>query len=156
MNVETKGDLREETIEKVQEIIQANIDSRDGFLEAAEKIDDPAITAIFHGLANERSGHIDVLSQVVTSNGVQACRGGSTAAKLHRYFIDFRAALNGGDRYVLLVEAERGEDYIKHLYEDVLKNTAGSAVNDILQRQYAAVKKGHDRVRDLRDSLKDV
>lgn len=155
MNVETKGDLREHTIDKVQDIIQVNIDSRDGFLEAAEKIDDASITRLFRSLADERSTHIEVLSQIVTSNGVQPHREGSTAAKLHRYFIDFRAALNGGDRYVILVEAERGEDHIKHLYESVLKDTAGSAMNDVLQRQYAAVKKGHDQVRDLRDALKN-
>ena len=36
-----------------------------------------------------------------------------------------------------------------------LKNTAGSAVNDVLTQQYAKVKAGHDRVRDLRDAMKD-
>jgi uncharacterized protein (TIGR02284 family) len=38
------------------------------------------------------------------------------------------------------------------LYEEVLKETAGSAVNDVLTRQYAKVKAGHDQVRDLRNA----
>jgi uncharacterized protein (TIGR02284 family) len=52
---------------------------------------------------------------------------------------------------VVLVEAERGEDQIKRAYEDALVRTAGSAMNDVLTRQYARVKSGHDRIRDLRD-----
>ena len=61
--------------------------------------------------------------------------------------------MNGGDPYVILIEAERGEDHIKEAYEEVLKETAGSAMNDVLTDQYAAVKAGHDKVRDLRDSF---
>lgn len=66
-----------------------------------------------------------------------------------------RSKLNSGDAYVILIEAERGEDHIKDAYEDVLKETAGSAMNDLLQSQYAKVKAGHDKVRDLRDAYKE-
>ena len=48
----------------------------------------------------------------------------------------------------------RGEDAIKHTYEDALKDTAGSPVNPVLQRQYIEVKRGHDTIRDMRDALK--
>ncbi len=58
------------------------------------------------------------------------------------------------DAYVILCEAERGEDHIKHAYEDVLKETAGSPLNHVLPQQYSIVKSGHDKVRDLRDTFK--
>ncbi|TWT39087.1 PA2169 family four-helix-bundle protein [Blastopirellula retiformator] len=58
------------------------------------------------------------------------------------------------DCYAILAEAEAGEDHIKHAYEDALKETAGSAMNDVLQKQYAQVKQGHDRIRDMRDAFK--
>lgn len=148
MNIETKSDLRQETIEKLQTIIQANVDSRDGFQEAAEKIEDVQVATMFRKLAAERSSRAAELGQIVSANGVEPQLKGSALAALHRYFIDFRAALNGGNAYVILAEAERGEDHIKHLYESVLKETAGSAVNDVLQHQYAALKEAHDRVRD--------
>lgn len=66
-----------------------------------------------------------------------------------------RGELNGGDPYVILIEAERGEDHIKEAYEDVLKETAEDAVNDVLTAQYAIVKAGHDQVRDSRDAYKN-
>ena len=48
-------------------------------------------------------------------------------------------------------EAERGEDEIKHRYEEALKAVPGSAVEDVVRSQYERVKAGHDTIRDLRD-----
>jgi uncharacterized protein (TIGR02284 family) len=38
------------------------------------------------------------------------------------------------------------------MYEEAIRDTAGSAVNDILQRHYAAVKAAHDMVREMREA----
>ena len=94
------------------------------------------------------------LQSLVDFNGEEAEDDGSVAAKTHRIWINIRSKINGGDPYVILIEAERGEDHIKEAYEDILKETAGSAVNDVLTAQYAKVKAGHDKVRDLRDAYK--
>ncbi len=72
-------------------------------------------------------------------------------AAVHRTWINVRELLTSNDANAILSEAERGEDHIKSAYETVLRNTAGSAVNDVLTRQYAQVKASHDRVKMLRD-----
>lgn len=151
--METKHHLREETIEKVQDLIQINIDSQKGFAEAADKVKDKQIASLFRQLGGERQTNTTELQQIVNFNGEEPQDDGSFKATVHRAWIDVRAALNGGDASVILNEAERGEDAIKELYEEVLKETAGSAVNDVLTRQYAKVKAGHDKVRDLRNAF---
>lgn len=153
MQLETKHDLNQHTITKLQKLIQANLDSRNGFRESAEKIDDPRVAALFTEMASQRSALASELQQLVEFNGSEAEDDGSVAAKMHRLWISLRSKVNGGDAHVILIEAERGEDYIKAAYEDVLKETAGSAVNDVLTRHYAEVKAGHDKVRDLRDAF---
>jgi hypothetical protein len=85
-------------------------------------------------------------------NGEEAVEDGSFLAAFHRAWISLRELLSGGSSYAILSEAERGEDAIKKAYEDVLIATAGNAVNDVLTRQYATVKAGHDRVREMRNS----
>ena len=150
--METKHNLRDETIEKVQDLIQINIDSQKGFAEAADKVKDQKIATLFRQFGGERKANTTELQQIVNFNGDEPEDDGSFAATVHRAWIDVRAALNGGDASVILTEAERGEDAIKELYEEVLQETAGSAVNDVLTRQYAKVKAGHDKVRDLRDA----
>lgn len=154
MTLETKMNLNEETVAGIQKLIRYNIDSANGFEEAASEIKTDSIASLFRTLAADRHKLGAELQTFVEFNGEEPVDSGSALAAVHRTWIGIRSKLSGGDAYPILCEAEKGEDYIKGAYEDVLKDTAGSAMNDVLTRQYAEVKKGHDRVRDLRDSLK--
>ncbi len=140
---------------QLQDLIQINLDSSKGFREAAEEISEDDIAKLFRGLAEERANHAEELQTFVAWNGEKAADDGSLLGCMHRAWVNVRAKLNGGDPYVVLIEAERGEDSIKEAYEEALKSTAGSAMNDVLLKQYACVKAGHDGVRDLRDAYKN-
>ncbi|NND96131.1 MAG: PA2169 family four-helix-bundle protein [Pirellulaceae bacterium] len=155
MSLETKKNLNEKTIEAIQDLIQANIDSSQGFTEAATEIEDATLAGLFTELGNQRRQNADVLQQHVQLTGERPRTDGSFLASMHRTWLDLRSKLSGGDSHVILSEAERGEDYIKGAYEDALKDTAGSAMNDVLMDQYTNVKAGHDRIRDLRDHYKN-
>ena len=154
MAVETKDTLTNATITQIQELIQSNIDSRDGYKQAAESVDDLTLSSAFEQLASQRQAQADELARYVAWNGEEARREGSMAAAMHRTWMSIREMLTSDDRYAMLCEVERGEDSIKAAYESALKNTAGSAMNDVLLRQYADVKAAHDRMRDLRDECK--
>ncbi len=152
MAVETKATLTDETVEHLQKLIRANIDSYNGFHESAGEIDNAVLASLFKQLGDQRSELASELQDFVEFNGKEAEEDGSVAAKTHRVWINIRSKINSGDPHVILVEAERGEDYIKEAYEDVLQQTAGSAMNAVLMEQYRTVKSGHDKIRDLRDS----
>jgi uncharacterized protein (TIGR02284 family) len=153
MSLETKTTLHQDTIDALQDLVQLNIDSRDGFRNAAEHIDVMAISEMFNDFAAQRDQQAAELRTLISANLETPNDSGSVSAAAHRMWMDLKSALGGGEASILS-EAERGEDYIKGKYEEVLKHTAGSAVNDVLQRQYAAVKMAHDRVRDMRDAYK--
>lgn len=153
MSAETKTNLSDQTISKLQQLIRINIDSEQGFDEAATQIADSRIADLFTELSGQRSQYATELQDYVQWNGETPRDKGSYAAAFHRTWLDIRSMLSGGDSHAVLSEAERGEDQIKKAYEDALLETAGSAMNDVLTRQYASIKKGHDRVRDLRDSF---
>ena len=155
ITMEPMANLREETIEKIQGLIEINIDSYEGFKDAAESVENQALSSLFRDLAATRSTFASQLQGFVRINGEEAENSGSLRGSAHRAWLNFRSALNGGDAKVILIEAERGEDAIKEKYEDVLEETAGTPLNGVLIRQYQAVKAGHDRVRDLRDSYLD-
>ncbi len=155
MALETKSTLTQETIAQLQKLIRANIDAYDGLRESAEELHDQTVANLFRELATERSALATELQKHVEWNGKEAEDDGSFAAKVHRAWIDVRSKLSDGNAYTILCEAERGEDHIKQAYEDVLKETAGSAMNDVLMHQYALIKAGHDQVRNLRDVYKD-
>lgn len=152
MTLETKTTLSDDTLEHLQDLVQTNIDSRDGFRDAAEQIPDAALATYFRELADERARQAEELQTYVELNNERPVREGSFLAALHRSWISIRDSLAGNEVHAVLAEAERGEDAIKGAYEEALTATAGSAVNDVLQTQYAQTKAAHDRIRDLRDA----
>ena len=154
MATESKTDLKPETIRAVQELIQVNIDSRDGFRQAANDLEDMTLSTLCQSLAHQREEQANELARFVEWNQEKPNREGSYAAALHRSWMTIRESLSSNNLYAVLAEAERGEDQIKSAYEDALRDTAGSAMNDVLTRQYAQVKAAHDRIRDLRDEHK--
>jgi len=150
--METKTDLNSVTLKKLQQLVQINLDSEKGFSEVSHDVKDKAIATVFRELGNQRRENALELKELMTWSGEVPVEDGSYLAAFHRAWISLRELLSGGSSYAILSEAERGEDAIKKAYEDVLIATAGSAVNDVLTRQYANVKAGHDRVRDMRNS----
>jgi uncharacterized protein (TIGR02284 family) len=152
LSPETVRNLPDTTVDKLQDLLRVNIDSENGFRDAAEQVDDVALRRIFRQFADERQSNAAELKQFVELNGEAAVDDGSVLAAIHRAWMDLKAAVSSRDAKAVLTEAERGEDHIKQMYEDVLTETAGSAVNDVLQHQYAKVKAAHDVVRDLRDA----
>lgn len=151
MSFETKHNLDADTVDTVEQLIQVNLDSSEGFQQGAKLVSDPAIEELFVSLAQDRQKNADVLREQIAASGETSRAEGSYAAALHRLWLDLRGKMAGGDAKVILSEAERGEDYIKHAYEEALKHSPGTALNDVLIGQYADVKAQHDRVRDLRD-----
>lgn len=156
MNVETKLTLSDTAISKLRDLIRINVDSYNGFAEAAESINNESIADLFREFARQRAEFASSLKRIVSLNDEEPRVEGSLSAAIHRLWIDVRSMLSGGDAHAILSEAERGEDQIKAAYEEALKETAGSAANDILTEQYAAIKEGHDRIRGLRDAYADT
>ncbi|HTN73875.1 MAG TPA: PA2169 family four-helix-bundle protein [Pirellulaceae bacterium] len=151
MSVETKLTLNSETVAMLQDLIQINLDSRDGFRHAAKSVEEVAVSSMFIQLAAERDRQAFELQALVNNNGETPTHDGSFAASAHRTWMDIRTAVGGG-LVAVLQEAERGEDYIKGQYESSIKKNPATAVSDVLHRQYAAVKSAHDRIRDMRDA----
>lgn len=150
MAMHTNSVLSRETIAALQELIQVNLDSRDGFVEASENVEEMSIGSLFRELAAERNGQASELRSLVASQSKEPADSGSYVAAAHRLWMDLRAAVGGGSA-AMLSEAERGEDHIKRKYEETMMEHQGETVREILQRHYEAVKASHDRVRELRD-----
>lgn len=155
MTVETKTRLNQDTKKTLTELLTLNVDSRDGFRAAAEKMDDVTVGSLCQTLAMQRQAQADELARILECNREEVDRSGSFAAAAHRVWMDIRESVTSDNTHALLAEAERGEDHIKAAYEDALKESAGSAVTDVLNQQYAQVKAAHDRIRMLRDEYKD-
>lgn len=146
--METNSELRL----TIDELIQTCRDGQEGFLSAAENIDDPEVKRVFHELSLQRAKFTGELQSASHDLGESKPENnGSVAGVLHRSWIDLKAAVEGKNVHGILVECERGEYSAVAEYVKVLELDLPANLRETLQRQYTAIKSAHDRVRDLRD-----
>ena len=71
--------------------------------------------------------------------------------------MDVKAALTNRDRMRILESCEYGEDAALAVYKDELTLANGHLTADqrsMINRQYDRLKADHDRIREMRDTLK--
>jgi uncharacterized protein (TIGR02284 family) len=146
--------LSSDTLEKLQDLIRINIDSYEGFKTAAEAVKDQKLATLFSDYAQQRVRFSQELQQQVKFNYEEPAESETWQGKVHRWWLDLRAKISGGDGYAVLAEVERGEDRIKAVYEEVIQQTQGHPINALLVSQQREVQQSHDYVRDLRDAAK--
>jgi len=150
---ERNDEMSNETVSSLNDLIETLKDGKEGFESAAKNVKDTNVQQVFAEFAAQRSRFAGELQSEVKRLGGEAEKTGSTAAAVHRGWINLKSALGGGEK-AILEEAERGEDVAVKSYEKAIKANLSPDVAGVVRRQFAEVKKAHDQVRDLRDSWK--
>ena len=146
----TQCHLSEVSVSWFQELIRANIDSRDGFTEAAGNLSPSAsLATVFSRLARQRQVHIDELQDLLACHDELPQNSGTLSGAAHRIWMDLRAAFGGGEA-ALLEEAEGSEIRLMNRYEEALHALPEGEFIDALRRQYAVVKTSYERIHEMR------
>ena len=147
--------LNKGTTSLLNELIETSKDGQKGFAKAAEETRDPTLKAFFVQGAQRCAEGARELQAKVVSLGAKAEDSGSVKGAAHRGWLDVKSAVTGRDSKAILEEVERGEDYAKGKYNEVLKqDDLPEDVRDLVARQYEGVLQNHDRVRELRDQYR--
>ena len=140
-------------VSTLNNLIEACRDGQNGFKEAAENVKSPELKTFFNQIVLERSQFVGELQQEVQRLGGDPENTGSTAAAIHRVWIDIKGSLTGRDDQSILNECERGEDSAVNVYKDTLKDeNLPSNIRSIVERQFRSIQQAHDRVKQMRDS----
>jgi len=145
--------MADNTVSTLNNLIETLKDGSNGFRTAAEDVKDVSVKSTFTEFAAQRAQMASELQQQVQKLGGSPETTGSTAAAMHRGWINIKQALGAGEKGILN-EAERGEDVAVKSFEKALEEPLPQDVANVVRRQYTEVKQAHDRVRDLRDSWK--
>jgi uncharacterized protein (TIGR02284 family) len=150
----------EKTIEVLNDLIQINNDRTAGFERAEAALDeqDISLAPVFSKLANESRNNASELSALISRFGGEAEDGTSFSGTLHRTWLSVAATFTGNDRESILTECERGEDAIKGAYRSALEDRAeiSPEIVDLISRQQENVTAGHDTIKSLRDSAREI
>ena len=135
-------------------LIATTVDSINGYQESADAVENPKFREMFQELARDRQQVVPQLQAAVARMGGNPEDDGTVLAAAHRTFVDLKSAITGRDDKAVINEVERGEDHIKHRYEAALNDADLSAeARQVVQEAYGSVRRGHDRVRDLKHAL---
>jgi uncharacterized protein (TIGR02284 family) len=141
-------------IKVLNSLVETTLDSAEGYAEAAKDAKSAQLVSLFEGRAGERRRAASTLQQCVRSLGGEPEDDGTVLASAHRMFVNLRTSITSADNTAVVDEVERGEDHIKHKFEDAMNDNelsppAMSAITDV----YASVRSGHDQMRDLKKML---
>jgi uncharacterized protein (TIGR02284 family) len=141
-------------IHVLNSLIKTTLDSRKGFLDAAEDAENTHFASFFSDFAERRSQAAATLQAEVRRLGGNPEDDSSFLAAAHRTFMNLRELFVSRDDKAIVEEVERGEDYIKDKFETALSdNELSSTTRAVVERAYQSVREGHDRARELKHSL---
>jgi uncharacterized protein (TIGR02284 family) len=143
----------DQVVSALNNLIETCRDGQNGFADAAEHIQNPQIKTFCLEQSRTRAQFVGELQQEALALGGDPENTGSTAAAIHRAWIDLKSALGGGD-HAILGAAETGEDSAVKAYDNALKEQLPAPVRAIVERQRQNVKQSHDLVKTMRDQSK--
>ncbi|HET6805125.1 MAG TPA: PA2169 family four-helix-bundle protein [Frateuria sp.] len=141
--------MQNHDIRVLNDLIETTIDSAEGYAEAARETPSPRYSVTFHERASERRLVATRLQQKVEELGGTPEDEGSVLASAHRMFTNLRKSLH--DDTAVIDEVERGEDHIKHKFEDALDDDDVSPpTRALIADTFRSVRAGHDQMRGLK------
>jgi uncharacterized protein (TIGR02284 family) len=124
-------------------------DGENGYRSAQADVKDKELKELFGSCMAQRTQFATELLEKIHALDTAAARRGSALARIHRGWMNMKAALARRDGTTVAVECTRGEAAALKDYERALKHPLPPDVQALVQRQYDAVKAAHERVKTL-------
>lgn len=133
----------------LNELIETCRDGENGFRTAASAVKDHHLKTMFVRFSRQRAEMARELQEQVRRLGADPEKLGSPSAAIHRGWMNLKAIVGASDDHAIVLEAERGEDVAKSLYENALKQELPAGARELVEQQAAIVFTAHDEVRAL-------
>lgn len=144
------------TVQILNDLIQINNDRIEGYQRASKdlKDGDTELKSLFTRLIGQSQGYKLALGTEVSAFGKDIETGTTTSGKIHRVWLDVKAAFTGHDTHDVLEECEFGEDAILKAYRTALEDENLPAyLRETISQQESELLDAHDEIKALRDSV---
>jgi uncharacterized protein (TIGR02284 family) len=142
----------------INDLIQINNDRVVGYEKAIDELkdEDADLKTLFHRYTQDSKQFATELTHEVTRLGGEPSDSTTNSGKVYRVWMDLKAAITGKDRKTILDNCEFGEDAAQKAYDMALNSDVDleAPLRELIIRQKAALRVGHDEVKRLRDMHK--
>lgn len=128
----------QKTIDDLNFLIAVNADRIEQFQTAKDDAQAPRLRELFRRIALESAGHIAQLTACIRAEGGTVEQGTTLSGKLHRLWVDVRAALSGHDAVAIAGAIQCAEKATLEAYDRILEEShhdLPEPIFDLLQRQ---------------------
>lgn len=146
MSSTIKQPLSTETVEALQDLIQANIDSAGGYSEAAKQVEQGRTSAHLAEVGRRRLRFASELQILVQYNGVRPVKDGSWLAALQGTWLALKANLVGLDAVTVLRHVDQSEEVLEQAYQDAITHAETGPVKDRLLIHHALINRDRERI----------
>jgi len=142
----------EETATAISRVISICRDAEQGFRGAANAARDPEMRELFLAYSDQHGSFAATLQEAVKALGYDAESPAGLGGMIYAGWIELKALVTSHDRHGILVEAERGEDWILSAYRDAADKSLPVGIRYLVDAQLAEVQKIHDHLKERRDA----
>jgi uncharacterized protein (TIGR02284 family) len=139
----------------LNDLLRINHDRVEGYQKAIDelKAEDSDLKTLFSRYVMESGQFGQEISGEITRLGGDPAEGTTNSGKIYRVWMDLKAAIAGKDRQTILNNCEFGEDAAQKAYDTALNSDIDmeASLRDLIVRQKAVLRAGHDEVKRLRD-----
>lgn len=141
------------TAHTLNDLIEIARDGQEFYTEAAGKVDDSELVALFRRIANVKSQIVSTLSASVSAAGGTPAERGTFVGSMQQLYGKVRAAFGDTD-YGYVAELEESEDRLLAAFRDVLSDSdTPPAAREAAQRLLPEVQQCHDVMRTRKHAL---
>ncbi|MBC7629094.1 PA2169 family four-helix-bundle protein [Ferruginibacter sp.] len=144
----------EKTIAVLNTLITINNDRIEGYETASKETEEHDLKTLFAQFSSTSQKCKQELTNEVSRLDGTSAEGTLTTGKLHRVWMDVKAALTGKDRDAILKSCEFGEGVAQDTYEKALENdieNLNAEQQTMIKAQHTLLKADHDKVKSMRD-----
>lgn len=146
------------TAEILNDLVLINNDRIEGYSKAIEELkgDDKDLKSIFEDMKQESAQNKTELADMIQNMGHEKSEGTRMDGKIYRAWMDVKATFSGNDRKTVLESCEFGEDAAQKAYKSAISSNGDLTADarDLVSKQQAMLKASHDKIKQLRDSMK--
>ncbi|MFD2570149.1 PA2169 family four-helix-bundle protein [Spirosoma soli] len=143
----------EEIVDDLNDLVKINNDRIQGYEKAVEDNEDPQLDDLFrHYVIQSQNFRSQLADHIVRIDGSGVTDATSTdvSSKIHRAWIDIKAAITGKDRDTVLSSVEFGENVAVEAYQNAIeKDHIPAYIKEDLQKQLVELKAAYEKVKAL-------
>lgn len=144
------------TTHTLNDLIAIARDGQEFYAEAAQKVEDAELSALFSRIAGTKAKIVSELSSAVQAAGGTPDDDGTMVGTMQKMYGTIRAML-GDTQYGYVAQLEESEDRLLHAFEDTIgDNDTPPAAREVASRLLPEVREAHNTMRDRKQAMQQA